>query len=309
MERLRSMWLLCSGNETAIQAGTRVVEEMARSHESSVTLFAAVEGDDDDLARSALGRQLKQLVHDNKEQQLRTLVQQLEAQLGEGRARSTLVDAPSTWHALTTRAIDESPELVIVPAEAEGRSGFGSTSHHLFRKCPSPVWALTPETGAKPKRVLVAVDPGVSEGDNRRLSKAIMSFALRFCAPLGAQIHVVHAWRVWGETLSSPRMSRATIAEYVEQERQMSRTLVEELMIETSAGGKVAEQHFVKGDPDVVVPRLAKTINADVVILGSAARTGLRGFFMGSVAESILNRLECSAIVVKRPSFVSPVAR
>lgn len=309
MERLRSMWLLCSGKETAIQAGARVVEEMARSHESSVTLFAAVEGADDDLARSPLGRQLKQLIHDNKEQQLRTLVHQLEAQLGEQRARPMLVDAPSTWHALTTHAIDECPELVIVPAEAEGRSAFGSTSQHLFRKCPSPVWALTPETGTKPKRVLVAVDPGAPDGDNRRLSKAIMSFALRFCAPLGAQIHLVHAWRVWGETLSSPRMSRATIAEYVEQERQSSRTLVEELMVEASAGGKVAEQHFIKGDPEVVVPRLAKTIDADVVILGSAARTGLRGFFMGSVAESILNRLDCSAIVVKHPSFVSPVAR
>ena len=62
---------------------------------------------------------------------------------------------------------------------------------------------------------------------------------------------------------------------------------VEELMIEASAGGKVAEQHFIKGDPDVVVPRLAKTIDADVVILGSAARTGLRGWPMVTSREPL----------------------
>lgn len=310
MERLNSMWLLCSGKEKAIQAGSRMIQEVARAHGSKITLFGAVEGSEDDLTRTPLGQQLKQLLHDNKEHQLQSLEQQLEAQLGQGRVRSTLVEAPSSWHALTTHAIEQSPDVVIVPAEVEDeRPVFGSTSQHLFRKCPSPVWALTPEIDKPPKRVLVAVDPGVRDGDNRKLSKAIMSFALRFCAPLGAQIHLVHAWRVWGETLASPRMSRATIEEYVAQERQNAITLVDELMIESAATGMIAEHHLIKGEPEAAVPRLAKTLDADVVILGSAARTGLRGFLMGSVAETVLNRLDCSAIVVKHPSFVSPVAR
>lgn len=309
MERLKSMWLLCSGKETAIQVGARLLQEVAQLHGSSVKLFAAVEGSDDELLRTPLGRQLKQLLYDSKEHQLQDLDRGLVAQLGQDRVQATLVDAPSSWHALTTHAISQSPDLVLVPAEAESRHpAFGSTSQHLFRKCPSPVWALTPGIDKAPKRVLVAVDPGIRESDNRKLSKAIMSFTLRLCSPLQAEIHLVHAWRVWGETLTSPRMSRATVNEYVEQERQSAVARFEDLIIESEASALIAERHLIKGEPEAVVPRLAKSLAADVVVLGSAARTGLRGFFMGSVAETVLDRLDCSAIVVKHPDYVSPVA-
>ena len=53
---------------------------------------------------------------------------------------------------------------------------------------------LTPGTETAPKRVLVAVDPGAPDGDNRKLSKAIMRFALRFCAPLAAEDFRVRPW-------------------------------------------------------------------------------------------------------------------
>jgi nucleotide-binding universal stress UspA family protein len=42
-------------------------------------------------------------------------------------------------------------------------------------------------------------------------------------------------------------------------------------------------------------------------VVGSAARRGLQGFFIGSVAETILSKLRRSALVLKRPGFVSPV--
>ena len=42
--------------------------------------------------------------------------------------------------------------------------------------------------------------------------------------------------------------------------------------------------------------------------MGTVARTGIAGFFVGSAAEGILNQIDCSVLTVRPPGFVSPVA-
>jgi nucleotide-binding universal stress UspA family protein len=41
--------------------------------------------------------------------------------------------------------------------------------------------------------------------------------------------------------------------------------------------------------------------------MGTVARTGISGFFMGNTAETILNQLDCSVLAVKPQGFVTPV--
>jgi nucleotide-binding universal stress UspA family protein len=48
-------------------------------------------------------------------------------------------------------------------------------------------------------------------------------------------------------------------------------------------------------------------LNVDLVVMGTVARAGIPGFFMGNTAESILNQIDCSVLTVKPPGFVSPV--
>ena len=44
----------------------------------------------------------------------------------------------------------------------EDSSGFlGSTSLHVMRKCPCPVWVMKPAQGKRFARILAAVDTGV----------------------------------------------------------------------------------------------------------------------------------------------------
>jgi nucleotide-binding universal stress UspA family protein len=38
------------------------------------------------------------------------------------------------------------------------------------------------------------------------------------------------------------------------------------------------------------------------------ARTGVRGFFIGNTAETILEQIDCSVLAIKPPGFVTPVA-
>ena len=65
--------------------------------------------------------------------------------------------------------------------------------------------------------------------------------------------------------------------------------------------------HVIEGDATHVVPSLASQLDADLIVMGTVARTGIAGFFIGNTAESILTSIDCSVLAVKPPGFVSPV--
>lgn len=65
--------------------------------------------------------------------------------------------------------------------------------------------------------------------------------------------------------------------------------------------------HLIEGWARKEIPVLAKRIDADLVVMGTVARTGLAGFIMGNTAETILNRIGCAVLAIKPPGFATPV--
>jgi nucleotide-binding universal stress UspA family protein len=48
-------------------------------------------------------------------------------------------------------------------------------------------------------------------------------------------------------------------------------------------------------------------LQADIVVMGTVARTGISGLIIGNTAETILNQLTCSVLAVKPSGFKTPV--
>jgi universal stress protein E len=57
--------------------------------------------------------------------------------------------------------------------------------------------------------------------------------------------------------------------------------------------------HLVKGDPRVVIAEFAASHHADLLVVGTVARSGVAGRIIGNTAEAVLNQLPCSMLVVK----------
>lgn len=66
--------------------------------------------------------------------------------------------------------------------------------------------------------------------------------------------------------------------------------------------------HLLKGPARTEIPALAKQLEADVILMGTVARTGISGFVMGNTAETILSQIDCSVLAIKPPGFETPVA-
>ena len=199
---------------------------------------------------------------------------------------------------------------------------FGSDDMHLLRKCPCPVWLVKAEAPKAYRCILAAIDigdgyPAIEVKTRQALSMKILEMSASLAVSEFSELHVVHAWDAAGESVMRGAFIRTPelqVMSYVEQVRRKHAHVVDTLLLELR--GKLGAEamdylkpkvHLVKGLPRREIPILAGQLKADLVVMGTVARTGVPGFIMGNTAETILNQLECSVLAVKPPGFVTPV--
>ena len=219
--------------------------------------------------------------------------------------------------------IENGYDLVMKSAE-EHRSLknriFGSADMHLLRKCPCPVWIMKSHEKSKYQRIVAAVDVEPLQENKKisNLNRQILELASSLALSEFSELHVAHAWTAWGESvLKTPRFNfveDGEVNDWVEQQRVIHEKKVEGLMgmLSDMISRETTEYlkpkvHIIKGEAHDVIPNLVREQQADLVVMGTVARTGIPGFLMGNTAENILNNIGCSVLAVKPTGFVTPV--
>jgi universal stress protein E len=199
----------------------------------------------------------------------------------------------------------------------------GSDDMRLLRKCPCPVWLMKAQSPKKYHRILAAVDVDdaypLREVETRQaLNHQIVELASSIALAEFAELHIVYAWQVISERTmrrgASTKMPEQEVNAHIEEVHGRYDANLEALLEEVaSTHSQTAldylkpERHSRKGWANEEVPALANEIGADLVVMGTVARTGVPGFILGNTAETILNRLDCSVVAIKPPGFVSSV--
>lgn len=209
---------------------------------------------------------------------------------------------------------------------------FGSDDMHLLRKCPCPILMLNPTQNKPFKKVMATVDVNddsiesqseeSNEPDEKRvqetLNKSVLNFGATFSLSDLTELHICSVWEAFGEShLRHSVFSQTSTKEvdsYVEQTRLKCLNKLTQLINESNKliGNDVADYlqpktHLIKGTPSKKICSTACSLNIDLIVMGSVARTGIPGFIIGNTAESILGQVTCSVLVVKPDGFVSPV--
>lgn len=195
---------------------------------------------------------------------------------------------------------------------------FGSDDMHLLRKCPCPIWLVKPESPKAYQTILAAVDvdddyPPDELNTRHLLIQQILKMASSLAISECAELHIIHAWLAkYEEAMRGAFIARPEeeVASYVKSVKLRHALNLDEKIdkLEKDILGRIKpKKHLIKGDPRREIPAFAKEIKADLVVMGTVARTGLSGFFMGNTAETILNQLDCSVLAIKPPGFVTPV--
>jgi len=127
---------------------------------------------------------------------------------------------------------------------------------------------------------------------------------------MASELHVLNAWRAFGEGLRRPsRFARyqGEIAAHVRETRLHHLKELDAVLRHADISLPEGHVHLAKGDAGEVIPRFCKAQKVDLLVLGTVARTGLSASLIGNTAETLARTIECSILAVKPDGFVSPI--
>jgi len=210
-----------------------------------------------------------------------------------------------SWQELTRFVLKHKSEILFVGSHRRStiESFFvGSTGQKLIRGCPGTVWITRPDRHPGSQRILVASD--LSAVCNKAVSIAGEIAALQ-----GAELHVVHALEyAWIKPLEGAGKG----PDKLETWRQQRLATAKERLKNSTAGlpvgaGGPPQLHIVEALAEDAILNTIDERAIDLLVMGTVARSGWSGWFIGNTAERILGQVPCSLVVVKPDDFKCPV--
>jgi nucleotide-binding universal stress UspA family protein len=155
----------------------------------------------------------------------------------------------------------------------------------------------------------------VDVGDTSHVGRNVTRFILDLATSLGQQddsdVHLVHAWSSVGERMATAArrglLPAAEIEREVQAEEARRQALFQEAVAPYLQLPVRLHLHLIHGDARAVLPVFARDRQMDLLVMGTLARTGIPGFFMGNTAEDVLRQVDASVLTLKPEGFLSPV--
>jgi len=282
---------------------------LARQNDARLTLFSVVYKHPD-LGRypESVGEHLlAPVVSDRREwleQQLKPVREQ-----GVDTLAVAVVGAP--FLEIIREVLRKQHDLVIITAEEKKgvhARVFGTTSMHLMRKCPCPVWVVKRAQTRPYTRILAAVDPSAHDPEWGSLNRMILQLACGMARREAAELHIVHVWHsLCKRYVRNHSMTKEEVQETEVKEKMQHKQSFDTLLGRIDVTDLKPHLHLIEGEPDERIPKFALKQNIDLLVMGTVCRTGIAGFLIGNTAEEVLNQVDCSVLTLKPEGFVTPV--
>lgn len=167
----------------------------------------------------------------------------------------------------------------------------GTIAERVFRHGATPV-LIVARAARHPYRVpVVAVDTSPA-------ALGVLDAAVRLAGPTSRVLHVVHTYERIHDQMLRGVASEPSLALYDRQCRDDAKRDLDAILQASAAAGGSLQVLLSNRDTRSVVLGVARKLGADVIILGTQARTGLSHLLDGSVAEGIARHAECDVLVV-----------
>lgn len=203
-------------------------------------------------------------------------------------------------------------DLLIKDAEPSGllSTSLSANDMHLLRKAPCPVWIARSDNFGSYRSIVAAIDVDDSQPKNAEINQLILDLSTSLAMENDCILHVVHACYLPDESLLRSALALLGPDQFdksLVDLKQWREAAVEKLLSERDMSGIRYQQHVEIARPSKLILDKADQLDADLVVMGTVARTGIPGFFIGNTAELILSKLGSSVLTVKPTGFMSPV--
>jgi nucleotide-binding universal stress UspA family protein len=190
---------------------------------------------------------------------------------------------------------------------AEPARQYGAVDMELLRSCPCPVWLIGRAGPHVPWRVAAAINPNPDDSIEQELNRIVLEWAITLKELAGADVTLLHAWAVFGASVLRSHVPEHEFVEYIEAARRMADEALQGFTKTHADRLDGVKVQLIQGEPERAISQFIERNGIDLVVMGTVARSGIRGLVMGNTAERVLQRLRGSVLAVKPPGFVSSV--
>jgi nucleotide-binding universal stress UspA family protein len=114
----------------------------------------------------------------------------------------------------------------------------------------------------------------------------------------GAELHIVTGYKPVATLLTNPEFATMSAALYAELDPAAGAAEVTSRAVEACGKTSVfVKQHQVPGHPSDALCEVAKSVDADLIVVGNRGMSGARRV-LGSVPNSVAHNASCSVLIV-----------
>lgn len=298
--------------DAASMPAVRKAAQLAMSSGATLELFHALS---QSILIDALDARRISLA-DYEAEQVAAAIKRLEVIAKRLRKHDVEVVCAAEWdfppaEAVVRRALKTRADLIVAERHATRHVAgwmLAYTDWELLRQAPCAVLLVKlPRPYHRPV-VMTAVDPFHEHAKPSKLDDALLETSARITEAAHGSLRIVHcvapasmvtAGWMTGPVVIADVHTDATL-------KRARRALAAEVARHPLPSHKLA---VVEGVARDAIPLAAKSLKAQIVVMGALSRSGLQRVLIGNTAEAVLDALPCDVLIVKPGKFQTKVPR
>lgn len=299
---IRIRRILVAVADGAARRVARRAGDLALKAHAKIELFSVIRPNSTVLGLpNATLLQINRAIAESRRRELEKLATPLRRQGIE--TLCTVVTDDSLSDSINERLREAPADLVAIEAHKHSllaRWFLLQSDYDLIRHCPVPL--LIVKSAPRPSRrpILVALDPWHRNDKPASLDAHIVDAGRTISKSLNVSLHSVYAYSPLLGFVSDSAFAPVAIPISLPQE-EMHEAVVRRRFKSLNTKYRITprQAHLQMGDPRFVLPELARSLKAQMVVMGAISRSGMDRLLLGSTAEQVLDALPCDVLIVK----------
>jgi universal stress protein E len=284
---------------------TRRAGDLALESDAKIELFSVVRPELRVVGLpNATLVQINRAIVDTRRRELETLAQGLRRRGLE--VVCTVVTRDSLSESIEYRLHEAPADIVAIEAHKHhhmARWFLLHSDYDLIRHCPVPLLIVKSVRRAARRPILAAIDPWHQKDRPASLDGRIVDAARTMAQLQHVSLHSVHAYQPLMDFVGGSAFAPVAIPVSARDEgAQTAMTRRRFKAFNTAHRIAPRQSHLEMGDPIYVLPSVARSIKAQMVVMGAIARSRIDRLFLGSTAEQVLDALPCDVLIIKPKS-------
>lgn len=169
-----------------------------------------------------------------------------------------------------------------------------STDWELLRNCPAPVLLVSQKRWHKAKPVMVALDLATNVASKKALNETVLASAKRLAEALEVDLEIIVALEVPTLLADLDLVDPDSYARDIRKEMQPA---IDKLATKFD----LPESAFYckRGPVEKVITSRAAKVRAQIVVMGTVGRKGVKARLLGNTAEKVLRHLKTDVLAIK----------